>query len=87
VPGRLLLDIVRLLPSGEVTLEHETDKKRMRPQSDICRPPHALTLINVVLTAAITLRRSFSFYRRRSSVRRFGRHAKGACRRVCRCGR
>jgi DNA polymerase III subunit beta len=30
VPGRLLLDIVRLLPSGEVTLEHETDSSTLQ---------------------------------------------------------
>jgi DNA polymerase-3 subunit beta len=29
VPGRLLLDIVRLLPSGEVTLEHEADSSTL----------------------------------------------------------
>jgi DNA polymerase III subunit beta len=30
VPGRLLLDIVRLLPSGEVTLEHEADSSTLQ---------------------------------------------------------
>jgi DNA polymerase-3 subunit beta len=30
VPGRLLLDIVRLLPAGDVTLEHDTDDSTLQ---------------------------------------------------------